>query len=91
MPAYRYGVNYRDLATYLQTTTSYDTAVELIPVLQGYTGADPDVKGRILLSVAALPESATWWDGLSAITRVLKADNPRFLEGLFTEWVLEEV
>lgn len=87
--AYRFGVNYSDLAHHLSALPTSATAADLLACLEGYSGCDPEVGSRLQEAVAHLPPDAEWLVGAMRLVDVLKADNPRIVPGMLLEWMVE--
>lgn len=78
-------IDYRALAAHISGISLYATSQDLAVRLMLFPGA-------IRLAEAVFHGTnygASWFDGLTVVSAVLHAENPRFDRGLFEEWCVE--
>lgn len=83
-------VHYRTLANHLSDLPVNATRDDLAASLRMFFARDPEYTERFAVAVQTLPEDADLLSGLEVVCRLLLEDNPRFIPGLFTDWVVEE-
>lgn len=76
-------VAYAHFASRLRELPRDATCADLSATLAEYFAGDIDLRDRMLAAVGELPSEAEWMQGLFRVCRVLKAEQPRFVEALF--------
>lgn len=84
-------VEYKPFAGYLASHVPWvGDCGDLSRALEVYFSSDPEMGARMVRAVGALPTDREWLQGAVRVADVLRADNPRFLPGMWLDWVTED-